>query len=71
MLLWDSRSHAPWREWLTYVLLALDVVYAYSCLVLMFGWGHCAAILCGEYVCCVDAAGNMVPANTKHMKPRA
>ena len=55
------RSHAPWRDWETYVLLALDVVYAYSCLVLVFGWGHCAAILCGACVRCTRGSFRVTP----------
>lgn len=48
-------SDRSWRRAETYILLALDIVYCYVTLMLIFGMFHCCSIICGELICSKDA----------------
>ena len=36
-----------WHEPEVYVLLVLDIIFAYNALMLFFGLAHCCSLLCG------------------------
>ena len=37
-----------WHDPEIYIILILDIVYAYNALMLLFGLAHCCSLLCGE-----------------------
>ena len=38
-----------WRDAEIYIILILDIIYAYNALMLLFGLAHCCSLVCGEF----------------------
>ena len=42
-----------WHDPEVYILLVLDIMFAYNALMLLFGTAHCCSLLCGERLICM------------------